>query len=512
MPSNKSSLRLIRRISQVVFFLLFCLTILQATYPFRPWLPPELFLWLDPLSAFLPAVAGRHWEPLLWLGFIVLLSQFIFGRAFCGWICPLGTLIDASDRIFHQRYKAINLRWKRLKYALLVFFLVLALLGFQYSWLADPLPLAWRSFGIIILSLGFIIVDVILSSLVTLGFMPDLLTGFQDRLSATLFPLASPTYANLMLPLLIFLMIVFMSLITRRFWCRHLCPLGAALGFLAQFSLLKRIVATGECTSCGHCQQHCKMDAIGDDFYSTTKSECILCMSCAEYCSPGATTFSWRKPQRTPGEVDLTRRQVIAASAAGLIGAGLFKLNPQDPRATDRLIRPPGATLEDDFLSRCIRCGECIRICATTGGCLQSTFLEAGLIGLLTPAAKFRYGYCEYSCNLCGEICPTKAIAPLALSEKQQRKIGTAFFLKDRCIPYREHENCIVCEEHCPVPQKAIKTTPQPYTDPLTGATRIVLYPEVDEELCIGCGICENKCPLSGEAGIVVVREGEQRW
>jgi len=89
--------------------------------------------------------------------------------------------------------------------------------------------------------------------------------------------------------------------------------------------------------------------------------------------------------------------------------------------------------------------------------------------------------------------------------------MGQAIFLKDRCIPYRLNENCIVCEEHCPIPDKAIKINTREYEDPVTGRKRMVSYPYVDEALCIGCGICENKCPLNGEAGIIVIREGEER-
>jgi NAD-dependent dihydropyrimidine dehydrogenase PreA subunit len=129
----------------------------------------------------------------------------------------------------------------------------------------------------------------------------------------------------------------------------------------------------------------------------------------------------------------------------------------------------------------------------------------------MTPLAEYRRGYCEYNCNLCGQICPTKAIQPLNVSAKQKAKMGQAIFLKDRCIPYRLNENCIVCEEHCPIPDKAIKINTREYEDPVTGRKRMVSYPYVDEALCIGCGICENKCPLNGEAGIIVIREGEER-
>jgi len=254
------------------------------------------------------------------------------------------------------------------------------------------------------------------------------------------------------------------------------------------------------------------MDAIEEDFVSTEKSECIFCLNCREDCATNAISYQFRSPASMGTATDLSRRSFIGAGALALFGSGLFSLSALNPGKTDRRLRPPGSLKEEDFLERCIRCEECVRICATSGGCLQMAFLESGLEGLMTPVSKYRMGYCEYNCNLCGEICPTKAIQPLDLEKKQKTVVGTAFFLTDRCIPYRLNENCIVCEEHCPLPDKAIKLNEKEYTDPETGTTRMVAYPYIDPGLCIGCGICETKCPLEGEAGIIVTREGEERF
>jgi ferredoxin len=83
-------------------------------------------------------------------------------------------------------------------------------------------------------------------------------------------------------------------------------------------------------------------------------------------------------------------------------------------------------------------------------------------------------------------------------------KIGKAVFDEDLCLPYAESEPCIVCEEHCPIPEKAIKLTQVGVeVDSDDGPSTIVLQqPSVDEELCIGCGICEHVCPLEGLAGV----------
>lgn len=500
-----------RKISQIFFFLLFTLTILQATYPFKPWIPPELFLWLDPLTALTTQIAGRFFDAIFLLALIVFISPLIFGRAFCGWVCPLGTMIDASDHILKPKKRNSYRKWRFLKIALLVGVIVLAICGVQYAWLLDPLPIAWRSLGVIGMALFFLLFDTILSGLIGIGVFPDALLNFQDKLIGYLFPVGNPSFNGLAAPLIIFLVILGLSRLSRRFWCRYLCPLGALLGLVARLSPLRRIVDSEKCTACGICQHNCKLDAIESDFVTTAKSECILCLNCKHDCPTDAISFGWHSPRQMMNKIDLSRRAFIGTGLTALAGAGFLSINKINPRQTDRLIRPPGALIEDEFLERCIRCGECVRICSTSGKCLQLSILENGLEGFLTPLTQYRRGYCEYNCNLCGQICPTKAIQPLDKTAKQKYKMGHAIFLKDRCIPYRLNEDCLVCEEHCPTPDKAIKVNKREYVDPVSGEKRIVSYPYVDETLCIGCGICENKCPLNGEAGVIVIREGEER-
>ncbi|MFH1251668.1 MAG: 4Fe-4S binding protein [bacterium] len=500
-----------RKTSQIVFFLLFTLTVFQATYPFKPWLPPELFLWLDPLTALTTQIAGHFFDIVFLLALIIFLSPLVFGRAFCGWICPLGTVIDGCDHVISPKKPKDYRRLRPIKLIILSAVIILAICGVQYAWLFDPLPILWRSMGVIGMAFLFLLVDTTLNGIVTIGIFPNTMLNIQDKLSGYLFPVANPDFGGLIAPLIIFLIILGLSRLSRRFWCRYLCPLGALLGLVARFSPLRRIVDVDKCTSCGICKHKCKTDAIEPDFLATAKSECILCLNCQRDCPTGAITYGRRSPRQMANRIDLSRRAFIGTGITALAGAGLLKIDKIDPHRTDRLIRPPGALTEDDFLERCIRCGECVRICATSGTCLPISVLETGLEGLLTPLAKFRRGYCEINCNLCGQICPTKAIQPLSVPEKKKTKMGQAIFLKDRCIPYRLYENCIVCEEHCPTPDKAIKVLPSEYIDPVTGQKRTVNYPYIDESLCIGCGICENKCPLNGEAGVIVVREGEER-
>jgi translation initiation factor RLI1 len=135
---------------------------------------------------------------------------------------------------------------------------------------------------------------------------------------------------------------------------------------------------------------------------------------------------------------------------------------------------------------------------------LQPALLEAGLAGFWTPHLVPRLGYCDFGCNACGQVCPSEAIPYLTLTDKRQAVMGLAAVDRNRCLPWAYNTPCIVCEEMCPVPDKAVKLEREQVGE-------IELQkPYVVAELCIGCGICEQHCPLAGEAAIRVYGHQER--
>jgi ferredoxin len=305
----------------------------------------------------------------------------------------------------------------------------------------------------------------------------------------------------------LFLVILGLNLRERRFWCRYLCPLGALLGLLSRYSLLRRSVSEG-CNECGSCASVCQGGADPDLRGAWRDAECYYCFNCDDVCPQNAVSFGFSGGKERVG-LNLGRRKVITAAAVGVASVPLLRVTPASGvRAHPGLIRPPGSLEEREFLRRCVKCGECMKVCITNG--LQPTLFEAGLEGLWSPMLVPVVGYCEYRCTLCGQVCPTGAIERLPLEEKVKVKIGLAMIDKGRCLPWAHATPCIVCEEVCPTPKKAVWLEKARVRD-REGREVAVQQPRVDLELCIGCGICETKCPVMDRPAIYVTSVGESR-
>ena len=151
-----------------------------------------------------------------------------------------------------------------------------------------------------------------------------------------------------------------------------------------------------------------------------------------------------------------------------------------------------------------------MKVCPTN--VIQPTWAEAGFEGFWTPVLVMTGGYCEYTCTLCGNVCPTGAIEKLSVKKKIQApvRIGSAYLDRGRCLPWSGNGPCIVCEEHCPTSPKAIYLREESIAG-ADGKKVKVKLPFVDLKRCVGCGICENKCPVKGRPAIRVISAGESR-
>jgi polyferredoxin len=449
-----------RRASQVFFFALFVWFCVVATLGERPWQlrgwPVNWLLELDPLVGIATLLSTRTlYAGLLW-GLATVALTVLLGRVFCGWICPFGAmhqLIGYLGRRFRKLSAQLEMNRFRpaqaVKYYVLIFFLAACVLlprewistGSLQIGLLDPLPLAHRSLNLILLPLA-------------------------DR--AGLGPAPLPRfYEGAGLIGAVFLSALFLNLWVPRFYCRFLCPLGALLGVLSRFALW-RIGRTPEgCTGCRLCERSCEGACAPTE--KIRISECVMCLNCLAECRHEALAYR-TQPSATGESIlpDLSRRGFMTSTVSGLLAAPLLRLGGAiGPNWSAGLIRPPGALAEEDFLARCIKCGQCMRVCPTN--VIHPAGLEAGIEGLWTPKLNFRVGTsgCQHTCIACGHLCPTAAIRPISPDERLGRnrfagrgplRIGTAFVDRGRCLPWAMDKPCIVCQENCPVSPKAIFT------------------------------------------------------
>jgi polyferredoxin len=321
------------------------------------------------------------------------------------------------------------------------------------------------------------------------------------------------------------LLILFMNRVIPRFWCRVLCPLGALLGVFSRFALVGMRKDHEKCTDCNLCLVHCQGADNPQGGVKHERAECHLCFNCEAACPEDVIHFqflpSLKDVQKLP---DLNRRTVLASTGFAAMGIAGFRIGDwPDRNYHPKVIRPPGSLEEREFLERCIRCAECMKVCPNNA--LHPALLEAGIEGVWTPILIPRIGYCEFSCVLCGQVCPTGAIQKISEPQKmglaqEPIRVGTAMYDRGRCLPWAMATPCIVCEEFCPTSPKAIWTEevlvpsrPTEAASAKSGEANTVLVkrPHVDPQLCVGCGACEKVCPVVDQPAVYVTSAGESR-
>ncbi len=488
--------------STTLFIALFWL----AAFEGRPTWPVDFFLFSDPLLALTHTLAGRVLVPLLLVSLAFVLLAAVLGRVFCSHVCPLGTLLDFSDRWLGRRQRVKENRGsfrraRKIKFVFLLVILSAAAAGFNLLGFGDPLVIFTRFAATVFYPVILVLQDVGLLILRPIG-------AWLGWTEAAYLELILPSFAGALLFVGLLVVILVLSRLQPRFWCRHLCPLGALLGWVGRWAPYRRRVSD-KCNACNQCVRECPTGAILEKGLATDRSECIVCLHCVHTCPEGAVKFTFAEKSEA---VDLpgtsTSRRMFLGGIAGGLAAGLSMradlLHPSGaylplPERHGRLIRPPGALPEPEFLARCVRCGECMRACLTNT--LQPDWYRAGVEGLWAPHMSLRHAACEQTCNVCGQVCPTEAIRPLDLLEKQHAKVGTAVIDRDRCLPWSQDHRCLICDEQCPYNAIVFRTDPEHH----------VKLPVVNANKCNGCGQCEDKCPVLGESAIIVVPQGELR-
>jgi polyferredoxin len=548
-PWTARALRItsVRIVSQFVFFSLFIFLIWVTWFSRMGGYPVSLFLEVDPLVGIATSLSTHTLYRGLWKALFVLIPTLLLGRIFCNWVCPYGTLHQFFGWIFNIRTNRQNMdhnRYRnayRIKYVILGVFLVLAVFGSLQIGLLDPICLLVRTMTTTVGPGADLAATAIQSFLLERGIDAPGLSFLSSAPGAP----EQRIFAGAWFVGLLIIGLVGLNLVVPRFFCRVLCPLGAALGILSRFSLWRIDRDLTRCTDCDLCLKHC--EGAADPQAALRKSECFVCFNCIDDCPENALAFRLapaRVKDRIVGKVregtatlfgrrviskvpeteikgtGVPRRRWVFTVMLGILAYPFLRLSAAVNKRgfNEKAIRPPGSVEEGEFLERCIKCDQCINVCPTN--VLQpSSLAQGGLEGLWTPVMDFSVGFCQLNCTLCSEVCPTGAIQKISLPRKLgvgdhaevgPIKVGTAFFDRGRCLPWAMETPCVVCEEVCPVSPKAIGT----YDEEITrwDGVRVTLNrPYMRPELCIGCGICEHECPVLDDAAVYVTAIGETR-
>ena len=457
---------------------------------------------LDPLATISHLLSSRTFLTGSALALIILFLTLVFGRAWCGWLCPLGTTLDlfSFNRWRKKKHQDPAETWRSVKYGLLMLVVVAALFGNLTLLFLDPLTILVRTLTVSIWPALDQAITAIETVLYPISFLSQPIAAFESILRPSILPTEPVYYRGAFLFCIIFLGVIGSNILAQRFWCRYLCPLGGLLGLISKVALFRRKVGE-DCKNCNLCEKHCPTGTIDSGkAYVSDPSECTMCLECLDVCPRSSIQFNPALKPAAWNSYDPSRRQVLGSIVMAVVGVAILhsEHNPTTPNPF--LIQPPGAR-DNSLTSKCIRCGECGRTCPT--GAIQPAVCEAGIEGLWTPVLIPRMGYCDYSCNSCGQICPVEAIPTLSLEEKRAQVIGKAYINQNRCIAWSDHRDCIVCEEMCPVSNKAITLVPTDFKQE-DGSLVTIKLPYIIRERCIGCGICEFKCPVVGESAIRV--------
>lgn len=488
-------LKTLRRIVALISILLVTSLFVDFTGTAR-----HLFGWMAKIQ-FLPALLAVN------AGVVValLLLTLLFGRLYCSVICPLGVMQDGfawlgkhnkKNRYSYSPAKNI------LRYVMLGVMIIALVAGI--GWLAALLA-PYSAYGRIcqtILSPVWIWINNLFASWAESA---DSYAFYHVDLwqrgwitfavaTVTLVALAAIAWRN------------------GRTYCNTICPVGTLLGFFSRFSLLRPVIDTSKCNSCGLCARNCKSACIDSKNHTIDYSRCVTCFDCISKCNKGAISYSRRRNFGKPVAVadsslgapaDSSRRDFLSvglaiATAAALkaeektVDGGLAAITDKKIPSRKTKIVPPGALSIANLEQHCTACQLCVAACPN-GVLRPSTDINS----LMQPESSYERGYCRPECTDCSDACPTGAIRPISRADKSSVQIGHAVWIKENCVPLTDGVSCGNCARHCPTGAVTmVHCQPDDEESPM--------YPVVNTEVCIGCGACENLCPARPFSAIYV--------
>lgn len=486
--------RKVRIVLAVVCFVAVTMLFLDFTGTAQEW-----WGWIAKIQ-FVPALLSLN---VLAVVSLVLLT-LVFGRVYCSVICPLGVMQDIINRIGGLARKK-NRRKNRLKYSspktwmrvtMLILFIILAVAGIMpIASLIEP----YSEYGRIASSLVAPCYDA----------ANNVLAGVAENMDSYAFYKVESYFSRpvTVVALVTLVAVGTMAWLSGRGYCNMICPVGTVLGYLSRFSLFKPVIDRSKCIGCAKCARNCKASCIDVKRHDIDYSRCVACMDCIDNCKEGAIRYKFRHRDKCIENVDVkvdeSRRKFLTTSAVVATAVAVKAtgkttdgglatiIDKKAPQRTTRIV-PPGAVSIANIEKHCTSCQLCITSCPN-GVLRPSTEMS----NFMQPVVEYERGYCRPECVKCSEVCPAGAIRPITVAEKSAIQIGRAVVRLDACIMAAEGKRCGNCSRRCPV--GAISLVPMNPDD--KGSHRM---PVVNEERCIGCGACENLCPVRPLSAIYV--------
>lgn len=413
-----------------------------------------------------------------------LIVTLLFGRVYCSTVCPLGVFQDIVSRTARPRRREFHYKAprNRLRYAFLTLMVCGLVGGVAFvPMLLDP----YSAYGRIASNL-----------------LRPVWLWLSGLAGSAPVMISVASLAGLAIAVATVLIVGFLAARGGRTWCNTVCPVGSTLGLVSRFSVFHIDIDPDKCIQCRKCEHACKASCIDVPAHTVDTSRCVVCFDCLPDCPNDAIRYTpsshrLQLPMLRRAE---SRRSTAPTACAGSeprrldrrrfmatgIVAALAPLAMRADRAARSVARsagarepvatpsvcPPGVVSREEFLNRCTGCSLCVSHCPT--GVLRPSKGQYGLSHLLAPVMRYDTAACSFDCTRCNNLCPTGALIPLSLREKQHTAIGLASVIPANCL------HCGECASACP--RKAI-------TLDSTHA------PVVNAALCIGCGACQAICP-----------------
>jgi polyferredoxin len=303
----------LRRFIQTAILLLFLYLFLQTVYhPInRVGDGVTLFFRLDPLAMLTTFLASHAVASGMLLSLATLAVTFLFGRWFCGWICPFGTLHHLFTSLRRRRTKEKlesggYASWQKVKYYVLAFFLGAAILGVNAVGWLDPFTFFFRA-------LTTAVYPALNNAVAALfgwiyhanpGAGPVRVTVVSEPVYEFLrrhfLAVQQPHYFGNVLLGFLFGVAVWLNFRRARFWCRYICPLGALLGVTGKNPLVRLNTDVEACNQCRLCLAECQGGARTAKAESWKPAECFYCFNCQSDCPSQAISFGLaRRPRLT---------------------------------------------------------------------------------------------------------------------------------------------------------------------------------------------------------------------